>query len=59
VYDTPLTSLSQLLLMRLLTIELDDEKKHTTLMYRQTLTTNMNKQLVLRGDISLELMVIG
>lgn len=54
-----LTSFSQLLSMRLLTIELDDEKKHTTLMYRQTLTASMNKQLVLRSDISSEVTVVG
>lgn len=46
-----LTSLSQLLSMRLLTIELDDEKKQTTLMYRHALMVSMNAQFMLRSNM--------
>lgn len=37
--------------MRLLTIELDDEKKQTTLMYRHTLMASMNAQFMLRSNM--------
>lgn len=49
--DGTQTSFSQLLLMRLLAIKLDDEKKQTTLMYRHTLTTSMNAQFTLRSNM--------